>query len=138
MKIKIRQAVPADSEVLIQLTKQTPMEGNISVRIDRSPDFFALSEARGEAKVFVACNENNNLIVGCFSFSKQIFYSFGKPVDVYYLADLKILPEYSKSFAAYLLVKHVQSHLRSIGADILFCTAVNDNHAISPFFAGRA
>jgi hypothetical protein len=138
MKINIRIAVPSDSEELIQLTMQTPMEGSISIRIDRDPDFFSLSKARGETEVFVACIENNNLIIGCFSFSKQLFYSFGKPVDVYYLADLKIRPEYSKSFAAYLLAKHVQSHLQSIGANFLFCTAVNDNYAVMPFFNGRA
>ena len=114
------------------------MEGSIRLRIDRDPDFFSLSKARGETEVFIAYNENENLIAGCFSFSKQLFYSFGKPVDVYYLADLKIRPEYSKSFAAYLLTKHVQSHLRSIGANILFCTAVNDNSAVMPFFGGKA
>ncbi len=113
------------------------MEGSISIRIDRDPDFFSLSKARGETEVFIAYNDND-LIVGCFSFSKQLFYSLGKPVDVYYLADLKIRPEYSKSFAAYLLAKNVQSHLRSIGANILFCTAVNDNYAVMPFFNGKA
>jgi hypothetical protein len=137
MKIKIRQAVPSDSEELIQLTKQTPMDGGISIRIDRDPDFFALSKARGEMKVFVAYNENDNLIAGCFSFSKQLFYSFGKPVDVYYLADLKIRPEHSKTFTAYLLTKHVRLHLQSIGARICFCTAVKDNYTVRPFFNGK-
>jgi hypothetical protein len=138
MKIKIRPALPSDSEELIELTKQTPMAGSISIRIDRDPDFFSLSKARGETEVFIAFNENNNLIAGCFSYSKQLFYSFGKPIDVYYLADLKIRPEYSKSLVAYLLVKHVQSHLQSIGANLLFCTAVNDNYSVMPFFNGRA
>ena len=138
MKIKIRPALPSDSEELIRLTKQTPMAGSISIRIDRDPDFFALSKARGETEVFIAYNENNNLIAGCFSFSKKLFYSFGKPIEVYYLADLKIQPEYSKSFAAYLLTKHILTHLRSAGADIGFFTAVNDNYAVTPFFNGRA
>jgi hypothetical protein len=138
MKIKIRAAMPSDSDELILLTRQTPMDGGISIRIDRDPDFFSLSKARGETEVFVAYNGTDNLIVGCFSFSKQLFYSFGEPVAVYYLADLKIRPSYSKSVVAYLLTKHILIHLRLKDADIGFFTAENDNFAVRPFFDGRA
>lgn len=138
MQFEIRPAKQSDSASLIALTKLTPMKGNISIRIDRDPDFFALSKLRGETKNFVAVNKADDLIIGSFSYTPKVYYSFGKPVNVYYLADLKIHPEYSKSRVAYVLVKHVQTYLRSIGANLLYCTAVNDNFAVMSFFNGKA
>jgi|GEM_PF-3766278 len=40
--IIIRETTFHDNEGLLQLTSLTPMQGNISLRVDRKPDFFGL------------------------------------------------------------------------------------------------
>ncbi len=138
MSICIRAATQSDNTALVTLASLSPMKGSISLRVERTPDFFALNRERGITEVFVAFNTEDELITGCFSCTKQLCYSLGEPVSVYYLADLKVHPGYVKSRVSYLLVKHMYAYLRSIGADILFCTAVNDNHSVMPFFNGKA
>ena len=49
-RVEIREAVETDNEALLALTRATPMDGTISLRIDRDPDFFALLRLRGPAE----------------------------------------------------------------------------------------
>jgi hypothetical protein len=65
--IKIREALPSDNEGLLQLTSVTPMKGQISIRIDRNPDFFRLLSMRGQSKTLIA--EQSGTLAGCFSVS---------------------------------------------------------------------
>ena len=138
MGIHIRFACAEDSERLILLTALTPMDGAIRLRIDRGPDFFALTNARGPSKVLIAVDDANETIIGSFSFSNQTYHSFHRTYSVVYLADLKVHPDYSKTRASYLLVRKMFATLLSKGADLLYCTAVNDNFKVMPFFGGRA
>ena len=52
--IHYRLANFEDNRQLIELTSSSGMTGEISLRIDRKPDFFGLLNMRGESKVFVA------------------------------------------------------------------------------------
>lgn len=51
--IKFQLATPSDNQQLIKLTAASGMMGEISLRIDRKPDFFSLLKMRGETRVFV-------------------------------------------------------------------------------------
>lgn len=135
--MRIRHALPTDSAALIALTALTPMQGTISLRIDRKPDFFELLKHRGEAIVLVA-EDNAGHIVGSFSAAKQFFYLNGDPVPVYYLGDLKVHPAHARSFLAYRLVKEMHRQLCLAGADLLVCTAAEGNDSVFSFFEGRA
>ncbi len=57
--IEIREATREDNAGLLELTRLTPMDGLISPRIDRAPDFFRLPELCGEGKIFVAKGGEN-------------------------------------------------------------------------------
>jgi hypothetical protein len=133
----IRKANDADSKALIALTSVTPMKGNISLRIDRKPDFFALLKERGDFIVWVATDEGGN-VVGSFSTALQNFVLANEICQVYYVGDLKVHPSFSKTTIAYRLVKSMYTYLKQSGADLLLCTAAAENEAVFPFLKGRA
>ena len=134
--ITIREGTYSDNEGLVSLTSQTPMKGNISLKINRSPDFFALLEKRGPYFVIVA--QVNNNIIGSYSASATEVYIDGKRETVYYLGDFKVHPDYRKSTVAARLALAVMNRLKSMNADFLFCTVAHGNDDVLPFFKGRA
>ncbi len=44
----VRLATESDNAALIELAASCPMEGDLSLRIDRAPDFFALNRLEGD------------------------------------------------------------------------------------------
>jgi GNAT superfamily N-acetyltransferase len=133
--ILIREAAKEDNNGLLTLTALTPMEGRISLLIDRQPDFFSLFHLRGPGKIFIA--EKDNIIAGSFSLSIIDMLICGKTVKVYYLGDLKILPDYAGKTIAVRLLHHMYDYLLSIGAGLLFSTAAYGNTRVLPLFDGR-
>src|SRR4030042_4873563 len=102
--ISIREACLSDNGKLLKLTSLAPMQGEISIRIDRNPDFYNLLNKRGHSMVFVA--EDNGKLVGCFAASQSRMSIVGNQEVVYYLADLKIDPLYGgKTVTVRLLIR---------------------------------
>jgi GNAT superfamily N-acetyltransferase len=132
----IRRAETSDNEGLQDLTSATPMGGEISIRIDRHPDFFRLLEQRGRSHVLVA--EDDGKIVGCISVAEVMVYVNGKQESVHYLGDLKVYPDYQRTGLAVRLVKSMHRYLLSVDADIVIWTAAYGNRSVLPFFDGRA
>lgn len=137
MNFTIRQAVPEDSEQLIQLTSLTPMNGVIGLRIARNPDFFTLLHL-SESFIMLVAENSMKQVTGCFAATKSYMSIGGEKSVVYYLRDLKIHPGYKGSLLAYSLVKKMYETLMERGADILCCTMASGNDAVVPFFKGRA
>ncbi|HXB92341.1 MAG TPA: GNAT family N-acetyltransferase [Puia sp.] len=133
----IREAISTDNTQLVQLTAQTPMGGAVGLRIDRRPDFFGLLTERGSFAVWVA-EDDYGEIAGSFSFTKQSFIIHGERRSVFYLGDLKIHPRHKGSTLAFRLVKEMYRQLVKEDADLLFCTAAQDNDSVMDFFKGRA
>jgi len=89
----IRDAQVADNEGLIALAAACPMVGDISLRIDRGPSFFALNRLEGERwRVGVA--ERDGVIVGCVGVSERRSYVNGRETRTGYAGDLKVHPEH--------------------------------------------
>jgi hypothetical protein len=133
--IQLREAVSTDNAGLLNLTSLLPMEGRISIRIDRNPDFFKLLNVRGPGKVFIA--EREGYIIGCFSVSVMDILVNGIPDKVYYLADLKIHPSCVGTTLTSRLLFVMSNYLRNIGADLLFSTAALGNEKVLSLFSGR-
>jgi hypothetical protein len=133
--IQLREAVSTDNAGLLDLTSLLPMEGRISIRIDRNPDFFQLLKQRGPGKLFVA--ENAGKIIGCFSASMMNTFVNGNPDKVHYLADLKIHPSSLGSTLASRLLYEMFDYLRTEKADLFFSTAAFGNEKVMPLFEGR-
>lgn len=134
-QIQIREASSEDNLALIELTQQSPMQGIISLRIDRNPDFFGLLGLRGANTVFVATQ--NDQIIGSFSDSIKKVWLNGKESTVHYLADLKILPAFRGGSAAVKLVKAMNAYLNDQEGDICYCTISKGNDKVLPLFQGR-
>jgi hypothetical protein len=137
MQFTIRNAVPEDSEKLIELTSLAPMKGTIGLRIDRQPDFFRLLHL-SESFITLVAENNRQQIIGCFAATKNKMRIGDDVRDVYYLRDLKIHPGHKGGILAYSLVKNMYATLLQKGADILCCTMASGNDAVVPFFEGRA
>jgi ribosomal protein S18 acetylase RimI-like enzyme len=87
----IRDATPADNYQLIALAAACSMIGDISLRIERGPDFFALNRLEGHRwRVGVA--ERNGMIVGCVAVSERLAFVNGREARTGYVGDLKVHP----------------------------------------------
>lgn len=134
-RVEIREANEADNEALLALTRATPMEGTISLRIDRDPDFFALLRLRGEGKVFVAARGRE--VVGCISAALRTVYVGGVPETIAYVGDMKVHPRLSGSRVALRLIQALERGLRLAGIDVCFSVVAEGNQRAMPLFEGR-
>src|SRR4051812_34109930 len=104
MNFTIRDAVPKDSDKLLELTALTPMKGTIGLKIDRQPDFFKLLQL-SEAYILLIAESNSQEITGCVAATKSYICLEDNQIPAYHLRDLKIHPKYTGSMLSYLLVK---------------------------------
>jgi ribosomal protein S18 acetylase RimI-like enzyme len=133
--IEIREAVASDNEALLELTRLTPMEGTIALRIDRDPDFFALPRARGEAVVFVATYGQR--VVGCMSAAIHAAYVGGVPERIAHATDLKVHREFNGRQLGARLIRHTQAYLRGCGVDLSFNLVADGNQRVMRLSHGR-
>ena len=131
----IRFANQEDNQKLLELTSRNPMKGNISLRIDRNPNFFSLLHLRGDSKTIVY--ENDQQIIGCISVSKSHYYVNGLNEPVWYISDFKVDQLHRNTRVAYHLTRYCAEYLKSEKADLLFCTAAKGNDRVMSFFSGR-
>jgi GNAT superfamily N-acetyltransferase len=133
--IRIRTCTVQDNSGLLNLTTASAMDGSISIRIDRNPDYFALLKLRGEYFVLVA--EENGKIIGTISATACESCWSGRSEKAFYLADFKVDPDYRSSFVAVRLVKELHLRLIKENADILFCAIADGNKSVEGFLDGR-
>ena len=127
--IHYRLATDNDNNQLIELTSSSGMQGEISLRIDRKPDFFKLLNMRGESKVFVALD--GDIIIGSICVSQQEVYVGGQITPLQYFADFKIATPYRNRTIGFRLCRELENHVLSIGADLAFANFSKGN--IKPF-----
>jgi GNAT superfamily N-acetyltransferase len=87
----IRQARPADNAALLELVRKSPMQADMTLLIERAPDFFALARARGAGCTLVA--EQEGSILGCVSVAERSAVLGGAPSTMRVVCDLRTLPE---------------------------------------------
>ncbi|HKC81077.1 MAG TPA: GNAT family N-acetyltransferase, partial [Gemmatimonadaceae bacterium] len=103
----LRDATAADNEQLIGLAAACPMVGDVSLRIDRGPDFFALSRLEG-ARWKVGVVERDSVIVGCVAISERLSYVNGRESRTGYASDLKVHPAHRDTRIADELSKYAE------------------------------
>jgi ribosomal protein S18 acetylase RimI-like enzyme len=90
--LELRLATPEDNAALLDLARACPMQADVSLAIERDPDFFALSQARGEARTYVA--ESRGRVVACGGVARRPAHVLGVPAEMGYLSDFKVLPAF--------------------------------------------
>jgi GNAT superfamily N-acetyltransferase len=134
--MNLRTATLEDNHALAELSRHTPMEGTISVCIQRSPDFFSLLHRMGTPHVIVA--EENGIIIGCISIVKEEMILSGKSIPLYYLCDLKVHPDHRSKKVGTKLSMALHEYLKQQNADLLFTTVADNNHKVMPIINGKA
>ena len=132
----IRDATRSDNEGLLSLTALTPMDGEISIRSDRQPDFFRLLDMRGNSHLVVA--EDRGSIVGCLSITRVESHVDGGPEPVHYLGDMKTHPAYQKSGLAFRLVRALYRLPIAAEVDLVVAATAYGNDKVRTLFDGRA
>ena len=130
--IEIRDARPDDNAALIDLTAACVMEGSMALRVDRSPDFFALNRLEGDAwRAGVALNSDER-IIGCVAVAGRDAYVNGSMRRVCYASDLKVHPSARGSGAADLLTRYAQSASSDFAGETAPCvlTVLSGNRAM--------
>ena len=134
----VREAGPADNDSLLELTRACPMEGDIGLCVDRSPDFFRLCWLGNSSfRVGVVYGPDGTL-VACATLAERRAWVRGEPVRLAYASDLKVHPRYRGSGAAPLLVRWVTEQSRDIVGDPgpILLTVLSGNRAMERLFAG--
>lgn len=85
----VREARPSDNQGLVALAGACPMVGELTLRIDRSPDFFALNKLEGD-RWRLAVAEREGAVVGCVAFSERRVFVNGRQMRTGYVGDLKV------------------------------------------------
>lgn len=92
-----RLAGPADNQALIALTAACPMEGDVGLCVDRSPDFFALNRMEGQDFRLAVTDAPDGTLAGCMAGAERLAYVNGETCKVMYVSDLKVHPSFRGS-----------------------------------------
>jgi N-acetylglutamate synthase-like GNAT family acetyltransferase len=125
----LRDATPDDNAALIELTAACTMRGDIALRMDRAPDFFALNRLEGDASRVGVATDGDGRIVGCVAAARRRAYVNGDECTIGYVSDLKVHPDARRSGAADLLARSVTetcAELCGVDAPVV-CTILAGN-----------
>jgi GNAT superfamily N-acetyltransferase len=134
-QMRIRSALPDDNKQLVALARLTPMRADITICIQRDPDFFSLLSKKGNSEVLVA--EEQGIIIGCVSIVKQEMVFRDISIPVHYICDLKVHPDHRGKKVGTMLCHAMKDLLVSWNADLVFCTVADGNQKVMPIVFGK-
>jgi len=134
--MNIRFAQPTDNQQLLQLALESPMQGHLTVAIDRAPDYFQLARLQGQnAKVIIA--EDGERIVGALGYSLREVEIQGRMVSTAYIGGVKIAAHARGGRLAYRLINRAVQELLATDIQLAVITVMAGNHAMHPVLEGR-
>src|SRR6266487_3858729 len=87
--VRFEIATHAHDAQIRRLLRETPMAGDISVTMEREPNYFAAAEMDGsEHRAIVALH--NDRVIGVGGVSVRLRFVNGEPVRVGYLSGLRL------------------------------------------------
>ena len=97
MQFKGRLATEQDSDVLCRLLEDSPMDGEISITLERQPNYFYAAHVQcSDPLIIVASNESSRTVGGVFAAGTRPVYVNGSLTDIRYLSDMRISPSFRK------------------------------------------
>lgn len=134
----VRLAIDDDNAALIQLTAACPMEGDLALRIDRAPDFFALNRLEGERWKVGVVDGPGGHPVACVATAERRAWVHGRPATVIYAGDLKVHPEFRDTRTADSLERFVRDTAQETAGDStpILLTVLAGNNAMERRAAG--
>ncbi len=134
--IFIREATEADNEALQQLNREAPMRGNLTICVERIPDFFAINRRIGPYKTMIA--ETGGRIAGVLTIARHPAVLEGKVQEIGVIRDIKVHPDFRGSTALYRLLYTFLQYALSQKWNILYATALKGNMKVISLMGGRA
>ncbi|HCT76162.1 MAG TPA: hypothetical protein DGT23_06130 [Micromonosporaceae bacterium] len=128
----VREARREDNEALVALAAQCPMNGDLSICVDRHPDFFALSQLAGDPlRIGVIDGEQGP--IACVGVARRQVYLDRRPSQLAYLGDLKVHPAHRRQGAGRALAKWAIATARDLAGDDtpLLATVLAGNNAVT-------
>lgn len=104
----VRDATVDDNEALIELTAACTMRGDIALRMDRAPDFFALNRLEGDRTRVGVVTDEDGRVLGCVAAARRRAWVNGALGTISYVSDLKVHPSARGTGAADLLSMYVR------------------------------
>jgi hypothetical protein len=134
----VREAVRGDNDALLELTSSCPMEGDIGLCIDRSPDFFRLCTLGNTGFRVGVIRGPRGTLVGCATVADRRVWAQGRPVRMAWASDLKVDRRHRRTGAAAQLIHWVVDQSRSIVGEAgpLVSTVLSGNQEMERLFPG--
>ena len=135
--LSVRDAEPTDNDALVQLAAACPMRGDLTMCIDRAPDFFSLVRLEGE-RWRVGAADIDGRVVGCVAASERLAYVNGAAARTGYVGDLKVHPAHRNAVVADGLTEFARQACRGYGGDdmLTLITVLGGNRAMERRVAG--
>ncbi len=110
------EATPDDNAGLLELAAACEMRGDIGLRVDREPDFFALNRLEGERwQVGIVKGLGSGTVAGCVAIAERRAYLDGVARQTVYIGDLKVHPAHRGGPTADALQLHARDACARIG-----------------------
>lgn len=137
--ITVRDAGPADNAELLRLTAACPMEGAITMCVEREPDFFALNRLEGDVWRVGVADLPGHPVAGCAAVALRRVNLCGRAQTIAYASDLKVHPLHRGGGVALALLRWGSDVCREFGgADIpVLSTVLAGNRAMERMTEGR-
>ena len=103
----VRLASDDDNSALIALASACPMEGDVALRIDRGPDFFALNRLEGDRWKVAVVDGPQGRPVACVATAERRAWLHARPATIVYAGDPKVHPEFRDTRTADVLERFV-------------------------------
>jgi hypothetical protein len=107
MRTLVRLASEDDNAALLELTAACPMEGDVALRIDRAPDFFALNRLEGSRWKVAVVDGPHRRPIACVATAERRVWLHGRPTTIVYAGDLKVHPDFRDTRTADALERFV-------------------------------
>src|SRR5436305_15352071 len=91
--VDVRIATPEDNDALRAVAASCSMDGDMSLRLTREPDFFQLNRLEG-SRWRVGVAEVDGRVVGCVMAAQRRAYLHGVDRTTLYAGDLKVHPQW--------------------------------------------
>jgi hypothetical protein len=132
-RVHFDTAVPADDADIRRLLRETPMAGQISISLEREPDYFADADVIGETKQTIIARDEGRLVCLGSCAIRQCFVN-GKSHRVGYLGGLRLDNQYAGRFD---ILRRGYEFFRKIQidapADFYFTSIAADNERARKF-----
>jgi GNAT superfamily N-acetyltransferase len=106
--VLIHDATEDDNAALVELARSCPMEGDVALCVDRSPDFFALNRLEGGNWRVGVAGGFDDTPVGCIAVTNRTVYLHGRAVHTGYVSDFKVHPAYRGAGVADVLEEYAR------------------------------